>query len=122
MELIAFLLALPSGWLALIGAVFGGVGMKVLEYRLNRPNQEIATAKAFRDELRADVMRLRDELHAVEKENDELRDKYWKAIDDHASALAAIKLNAFKTNTIAEVVNDKHPEEHLPDRLKDIPD
>lgn len=70
-----------QAWLALIGALLGGSGLKVIEYWLNRSKNRDDAAASFRNELRQDVTALRDELRKTEQERDMWRDKYYELRD-----------------------------------------
>ena len=70
-----------QAWLALIGALLGGSGLKVIEYWLNRSKNKDDAATTFRNELRQDVTALREELRKTEQERDSWRDKYYELRD-----------------------------------------
>lgn len=71
-----------QGWLAIIGALLGGSGLKVIEYWLNRSKTKDDTATDFRNELRTDIKDLRDELRKAEEELDKWRVKYYALMDE----------------------------------------
>lgn len=71
-----------QAWLALIGALLGGSGLKVIEYWLNRSKNKDEAAATFRNELRQDVTALREELHRTEQERDSWRDRYYDLLQD----------------------------------------
>jgi hypothetical protein len=78
-----------SGWqdiLMAIGAALGGGGfIKLLEAWLSRTKYRSEQDKQFRDELRGEaedlrkqIIALKEELRLAEKELDEFKEKYWK--------------------------------------------
>lgn len=68
-------------FLALIGTVFGGVGLKIVESLLNRGKTQTDVAAQIRAELRTDVQALRDEIRKVETELDMWKAKYYALLD-----------------------------------------
>ncbi len=67
--------------IALISAIFGGAGLKVLEVWLTRGRVKDDTATAFRNELRQELLGLRQELNDVETELDTWKKKYYDLLD-----------------------------------------
>lgn len=70
-------MALESAWIPLAGALFGGVGLKMLEHWLGRSKMKIDEATKIRDELRVEITALREEIKKVELESDIWRDRYY---------------------------------------------
>lgn len=77
---------ISEGWLALIGALLGGSGLKIVEAWLNRSKVKEDSATELRNELRAEVRGLRDELRTVEDELDKWRGKYYELLDEFIKA------------------------------------
>lgn len=73
---------ISQAWLALIGAVLGGSGLKVIEYWLNKSRVENDAAATFRNELRDEVKTLRNELRQAETELDAWKAKYYELMDE----------------------------------------
>jgi len=71
-----------QAWLALVGALLGGSGLKVIEHWLNRSKSKDNTATDFRNELRSDIKELRLELAKTEEELDKWRVKYYALMDE----------------------------------------
>jgi predicted nuclease with TOPRIM domain len=74
-------------WIALVGALFGGVGLKVAEAILGRRKSRDDLASSLRTELRTDISslrieneHLRHEVEHLEETVDEWRDKYYSLI------------------------------------------
>lgn len=67
--------------LAVIGTIFGGAGLKIVEGLMNRGKAQTDVAAAIRTELRADVQGLRDEVRKLETELDTWKAKYYELLD-----------------------------------------
>ena len=63
--------------LALVAAVFGGVGLKVIESVLNRSKVKNDLEAQMRSELRGDVIILKEELDKIEAALDVWKKKYY---------------------------------------------
>lgn len=85
-----------QAWLALIGAIVGGSGLKVIEHWLNKSKVKDDSAASFRKELRDEVTSLREELRKAEAGLDSWRDKYYALMDE---------FSAFKTKNLADEIN-----------------
>lgn len=77
---------ISQAWLALIGALLGGSGLKFIEHWLSRPKVKDDAASSFRNELREEVKNLRDELRKTEQELDAWRAKYYALMDEFSRA------------------------------------
>lgn len=91
-------MAIDPTWIAIIGTVCGGVGLKVAEHWLGRNKVKNEDAAHIRDELRIEINSQREEIKELEKdvikwreEYYDLRDKYMKLDFDLAVALQKIK-------------------------------
>jgi hypothetical protein len=71
-----------QAWIALIGALLGGSGLKVIEHWLNRSKTKDDSATNFRNELRSDIKELRLELAKTEEELDNWRVKYYALMEE----------------------------------------
>jgi peptidoglycan hydrolase CwlO-like protein len=69
--------------LALLGAIFGGAGLKLIEALLSRNRAKIDAATEFRKELREEVTLLREELSKARKEIDEWRERYYSIMEKY---------------------------------------
>lgn len=74
----------------LLGTVFGGVGLKLIESWLNRGKEKVDLATQIRDELREDIERYKEEVAEFKKEVKELtmsvedwKKKYYDLLDSH---------------------------------------
>lgn len=77
---------ISQAWLALIGAVLGGSGLKIIEYWLSRSKVKEDSATQMRVELREEIKELREELRTVEDELDKWRGKYYELMDEFMKA------------------------------------
>lgn len=72
---------LDPAWIALIGTLCGGIGLKLLEYWLGRSKVKIDEATKIRDELRRDMEALRTENRQLELDVDKWRREYYDLRD-----------------------------------------
>lgn len=93
--------ALDPAWIALIGTLCGGVGLKLLEHWLGKSKVKIDEATKLRDELRIEITAQREEIKTLEAEVDrwrrdyyDLRDKYSELNSNYLIALERIKAEA----------------------------
>jgi hypothetical protein len=70
--------------LALFGTVFGGVGLKVIEALLGRGKRREDIALSLRNELRTELIELRDDNDRLQKALDEWRTKYYRLVSKMA--------------------------------------
>jgi len=71
-----------EAYLALIGAVLGGSGLKVIEHFLNKNKDKTDVAKDFRQELRGDLVDAKKDLDRVEDELDRWKSKYYVLLNE----------------------------------------
>lgn len=77
-------------WVALLGTVFAGAGLKAVEAMLSRGQKKNDAAAQMRDELRkegealkAEAAKLREEIRTVEKELDQWKEKYYILLQNY---------------------------------------
>jgi hypothetical protein len=73
---------ITTAWIALIGTVLGGVGLKFVEHWLSRSKVRDDTASQLRTELRTEIQGLKTELNNVESDLDKWRGKYYELMDN----------------------------------------
>lgn len=95
--------ALSETTTAIIAALFGGAGVKILDKVLSNRSQYLAETERLRTELRQDVERLSEEVIAQKEEADEWRKKYWELVE------STVQLKA--SNTVAHQAIDSMKEE-----------
>lgn len=100
---------LDPAWIALIGTIFGGAGLKALETWLGRSKVRIDEAASLRNELRVEITAQRDEIRALESEVNkwrqdyyDLRDKYATLNTEYLIALEKIKQEAERAAKMAD--------------------
>lgn len=75
-------------WFALIGAIFGGVGLKVVESLVSRGAQKRDYDARYRDELREEIQELKKEIQFLSDQLDEWKAKYYALVEHTLQALA----------------------------------
>lgn len=85
-------------WIALIGTLCGGLGLRITEHFLGRSKVKVDDAAKIRDELRIEITSQRDEIKSLESEVNkwraeyyDLRDKYIQMQTELTLALEKIK-------------------------------
>lgn len=78
-----------AGFVALVGTIFGGAGLKVIESWLGRAKERATEAQAIREELRQQIENLRAQLDKASAEEqrlegliEEWRGKYYDLRDE----------------------------------------
>lgn len=80
---------MDTAWIALIGTLFGGVVLKLIESILARGNNRIDYATNMRDELRKDSVALKEELRQAEKDLDGWKEKYFLLLQEYLEVKSA---------------------------------
>lgn len=73
---------ITTAWIAVIGTMLGGVGLKFVEHWLSRSKVRDDTAAQLRNELRTEIQGLKQELNNVETDLDKWRGKYYELMDN----------------------------------------
>ena len=109
-------MALDPAWIALIGTVCGGVGLKLTEHWLGRNKVKVDDAARIRDELRSEIATQREEIRQLETDVDkwrseyyDLRDKYMALQTELTLSLQKIRLEAAQAEATAIEVNQQPP-------------
>lgn len=92
---------IDPAWIALIGTLCGGLGLKVVEHWLGKSQRESTDAKDIRSELRQQITDQKEEIRLLEAEVDkwrtqylDLRDKYTQQQTELIIALQNVKSQA----------------------------
>lgn len=90
---------MSEAWIALVGTVFGGAGLKIVEQFLGRKKAGVDAAREIRDELRSELHDCRREADEKEAEADLWRSRYYSLVSsvttgDLQGALRKIQDNA----------------------------
>lgn len=80
---------MDTAWIALIGTVFGGAGLKIAESFLSKGAKKEDTATELRKELRSESQALKEELREAEKQLDLWKEKYFTLLQDHLEMKSA---------------------------------
>lgn len=75
---------LDPAWIALIGTLCGGLGLKILEHWLGKSKAKMDEASKLREELRIEITALREEIKALETEVDKWRMHYFDLRDENS--------------------------------------
>jgi hypothetical protein len=70
-------------WTALLGTIFGGVGLRLTERFVDRKKTTLDYETSLRKELRDENAELHDENAELRKEVDEWRIKYYNCMDQY---------------------------------------
>jgi hypothetical protein len=68
---------------AAFAAVFGGIGVKLLDKLMSKRSEQFLEATKIREELRAEVVALRKLIDDAEAEVVEWRDKYYAKVEEN---------------------------------------
>lgn len=98
---------IDSAYLALIGAIFGGAGLKVVDNLLSRNKEKIDHASHIREELRIELVALREELakskeeeHRLETEVESWRTKFYDQFVIITAKTTELTLASNKINSL----------------------
>jgi len=109
-------MALDPAWIALIGTLCGGVGLKAAEHWLGRNKVKTDDAARIRDELRMEITAQREEIKQLEDAANKWREEYFNLKEKYINlqteltlALANIKHEAEVADKKVEVLKDVPP-------------
>lgn len=107
---------MDPGWIALIGTITGGVGLKFVEHWLGRNRVKTDDATRIRDELRIEITNQREEIRQLEADVTKWREEYYNLRDKYVSlqteltlALEKIRKEATEAGNRAETLNQQPP-------------
>lgn len=107
----------PAWIIALIGTIFGGVGLKLVEHWLGRSKIKVDDAARIRDELRLEITAQRAEIKQLEADVDKWREEYYNLRDKYVAlqteltlALQSIRNEAVKAESKAEELSAQPPQ------------
>jgi chromosome segregation ATPase len=78
-------------WAAAFAAVFGGIGVKVIEKLLSKRSEEFRENLRLREELRAENTSLRKQLDAQKIETADWREKYYERAEENLGLKASLE-------------------------------
>lgn len=76
------MMAVDPAWIALIGTLAGGIGLKVAEHWLGRSQVKVDEASKIRNELRLEIVAQREEIRLLEGEVSKWRENYYNLRDE----------------------------------------
>lgn len=76
---------------SVLSAVFGGVGVKVLEKIINKRSEQFMEASRIREELRTELTYLREELEGWKRETDDWRGRYYEKVEENIKMITEIE-------------------------------
>lgn len=86
-----------AGFVALMGTLFGGAGLKLIEAQLGKAKARAADAAGIREELRKQIEDLRGELARSQAEEtrleglvEEYKDRYWSYREQTQKEISAL--------------------------------
>lgn len=108
--------AIDPAWIALIGTLCGGIGLKVAEHWLGKGKVKVDDAARIRDELRLEITAQREEIKELEQQVQkwqadyyDLRDKHIKLQTELMIALQKIKDQADEAEEQAKQIANEPP-------------
>ena len=105
------LAAIDANVLAAIAAAGGAILLKIVEKWTIRRSETLNDAARIRNELRSDIMRLREENIQLEKEANDWHEKYWEAKSIHESD--ELRISEFKVEVSNGLIRMEQLESNL---------
>lgn len=95
--------------IALMAALFGGAGLKIIEKVLGRNKERVDIATQLRDELRTEIGALKEELRHIDENLDQWKRRYYSLLQHYNDirvkcASAGVKVEPFTFNGEEEKV------------------
>lgn len=97
---------LDPAWIALIGTLCGGVGLKMLEHWLGKSKVKVDEASKIREELRLEIASLKDEVSKLENELNTWRDRYLDLRDTYTELQTQYTITLSKINDDLKAVEE----------------
>lgn len=108
--------SIDPAWIALIGTLCGGLGLKLAEHWLGKNRVRVDDASKIRDELRLEINAQREEIRQLEVDVEkwradyyDLRDKYVQLQTELTLALQKIKQEATEAERIQRAIDQQAP-------------
>lgn len=98
----------------MIGVVFGGAGLKIIEHLLNRGSKKEDLASDLRAELRQDIASLRTELKLESAEADKWKQMFYEV--KYSAQMANYKTDKLVQETGSEELKNDLRELRAPDK------
>lgn len=68
---------------AAIAALFGGIGVKIIEKLMSKRSEQFLEGTKIREELRQEITSLKKDVDASSKSSDEWREKYYQKVEEN---------------------------------------
>jgi predicted nuclease with TOPRIM domain len=81
---------IDTAWIALIGTVMGGAGLKLVESVLSRGTVKEDIATELRQELRSETKELKEHLRLLDHEVDIWKEKYFVLLGEYLELKAKV--------------------------------
>lgn len=106
------------GFVALMGTIFGGAGLKIIESWLGKAKERTAENATIRDELRKDIDSLRAQLAVADEEEkrleaqiEEWRAKYYDLRDEKQQIITELTILKDKLLAYERIIGFAKPDE-----------
>lgn len=103
-----------AGFVALMGTIFGGAGLKIIESWLGRAKVKADQGAAIRDELRRDIEGLRKQLENGEIEQrrleglvEEWRAKYYELLGEKQKVVTELTITLERLRQFEKSLDDQ---------------
>jgi predicted phage gp36 major capsid-like protein len=83
---------IDPAWIALIGTLCGGIGLKFAEHLLGKSKVKVDDATQIRDELRLEIIAQREEIKQLENDVNRWRNDYYDLRDKHVALQTELTL------------------------------
>lgn len=74
---------MDTAWIALVGTLFGGAALKIVEGLFAKGTKTVDLATNLREELRKESTQLKEEIRVAEHELDNWKEKYYKLYQEY---------------------------------------
>jgi chromosome segregation ATPase len=91
---------------AILSAIFGGAGVKIIDKILSHRSEYLDENHRMRGELREQIEALTEELESTKIHSDEWRGKYWTLFEDNAQLKAQIAALHVETDSLRSEIKD----------------
>ena len=100
-------MALDPAYIALVGTLCGGIGLKTAEHYLGKGTRRVDDAARIRDELRIEITNLREDRKGLEEELEDLREKYYALYEKFIAQTTELTLALQKIGEDAHKATEK---------------
>lgn len=98
---------IDPAWIALIGTICGGLGLKMAEHYLGRGKIKVDDATKIRDELRMEISTQREEIRQLELDVEKWRADYYNLFQKYIAMQTDLTIALEKIKAEAVVALDR---------------